>query len=88
MLRGALRLALPAIGELRGIVDETQGNCGGGSGPCIDQAVFGPTAAFYSSISTDATLSFAAWGVGFANGTASLGGKSSAFYVRAVRLGL
>jgi hypothetical protein len=79
---------LPAIAELRGIVDATQGNCGGGSGPCIDEAVFGPTVDFYWSASTDATLSFAAWGVGFANGTASLGGKSSAFSVRAVRSGL
>ena len=44
---------LPAIAELKGIVDLTQGNCGGGAGPCIDQAVFGPTVAnLYWSAST------------------------------------
>src|SRR5262245_16470458 len=45
---------LPAIEELAGIVDPTQGGCGGGSGPCIDQAAFGPTLAdFYWSATTD-----------------------------------
>ena len=36
---------LPPIGELRGIVGTTQGDCGDGPGEWIDRAVFGPTVA-------------------------------------------
>jgi Protein of unknown function (DUF1566) len=81
---------LPAIEELAGIVDLTQGNCSGGSGPCIDQAVFGPTVAFnYWSATTDATALFDAWDVFFSDGAVSLGVKSfGIFYVRGVRSGL
>ena len=53
---------LPAIGELAGIVDLTQGRGASGSGPCIDQAVFGPTVAgFYWSATTFAAVPAGAW---------------------------
>ena len=72
---------LPAIGELAGIVDPTQGNCGGGSGPCIDQSVFGPTvASYYSPASTDAGNPSYAWVVGFGNGLVNDGFKNVATF--------
>lgn len=80
---------LPAIGELAGIVDATQGNCGGGSGPCIDQAVFGPTVAvIYWSASTRVGFPDFAWAVAFGSGFVGYGYKDAAFYVRGVRSGL
>ena len=81
---------LPAIGELAGIVDATQGNCGGGSGPCIDQTVFGPTVAFYSwSASTDAGTPVYAWNVDFTDGRRVKSFlENSDGYVRGVRSGL
>ena len=80
---------LPAIEELAGIVDLTRGNCGGGSGPCIDQADFGPALAVkYWSATTDATFPVHAWFVFFADGLVNGGYKDNDFYVRGVRSGL
>jgi hypothetical protein len=81
---------LPAIEELAGIVDPTQGSCGGGSGPCIDQTVFGPTVdSLYWSATTFASDPFDAWSVVFggSDGVAFVG-KGSDRYVRGVRSGL
>jgi hypothetical protein len=83
---------LPAIDELAGIVDRTQGYCGGGSGPCIDQAVFGPTAANFTwSATTYVHVSAppdSAWLVDFYSGLMGGYGKGHYEYVRAVRSGL
>jgi hypothetical protein len=77
---------LPSIVELRGIVDATQGSCGGGSGTCIDPA-FGPTPSFYWSATSSAGLPENAWGVAFGNTVAYEEGKPYDIYVRAVRGG-
>jgi len=79
---------LPTITELQTIVDLTQGNCGGGSGPCIDQTVFGPTQAnYYWSATTSAGFPNSAWDVYFNLGVGGLGTKTSSGDVRAVRSG-
>jgi Protein of unknown function (DUF1566) len=81
---------LPTIQELAGIIDLTQGVCGGGPGPCIDQAVFGPTVAgVYWSATTFATDPDNAWFVyfGFFSGNAVVN-KGLDNLVRAVRSGL
>ncbi len=79
---------LPTIEELAGIVDATQGNCGGGSGACIDPA-FGPTqASGYWSATTVASLSSYAWDVLFFHGSPGTDFKPGTFFVRAVRGGL
>lgn len=82
---------LPAIGELAGIVDTSQGNCGGGSGPCIDQAVFGPTV-FGSgcwSASTWDVVATVAWLVVFDDGLVTLAVKAEdVATVRGVRSAL
>jgi hypothetical protein len=79
---------LPTIVELQGIVDATQGNCGGGSGACIDPA-FGPTHPDdYWSATTDAGSPARAWFVDFSSGVVDNFRKSSTYYVRAVRGGL
>jgi len=79
---------LPTIQELKGIVDLTRGNCGGGSGACIDP-VFGTTQAdFYWSSTAHSSLSSNAWDVDFSDGTANDDLKSPDFYLRAVRGGL
>jgi hypothetical protein len=78
---------LPTIQELKTIVDLTQGNCGGGSGACIDP-VFGPTAADgYWSATTDAGNPDFVWSVQFFLGGVGAGGKSGNNAVRAVRAG-
>jgi hypothetical protein len=77
---------LPTIEELAGIVDATQGNCGGGSGPCIDPA-FGPTQASYWSATTFAGNPTDAWEVNFTNGTVLSTSKTFFTYARAVRGG-
>jgi len=80
---------LPAIEELAGIVDLTQGNCGGGSGPCIDQVVFGPTVASFSwSATTFASAPAGTWLVDFQDGGMGGYGKVHQEQVRAVRSGL
>src|SRR5262245_14282963 len=81
---------LPAIGELTGILDTTQGNCGGGSGPCISQAIFGPTvASFYWAATTAGGGARFAWYVDFLNGRGPLADrKDLGFYVRGVRSAL
>jgi hypothetical protein len=74
---------LPSIVELAGIVDTTKGVCGGGSGPCVDQTVFGLTVATnYWSATTFAFNPFLAWSVSFGNGIVVGDNKSFAFYVR------
>jgi hypothetical protein len=78
---------LPTIVELQGIVDMTQGVCGGGSGACIDPA-FGPTQADrYWSATTSAGNPDYAWGV-FFYGSENFNSKTDTNYVRAVRGGL
>lgn len=79
---------LPTPDELSSIVDLTQGNCGGGSGPCINPA-FGPTQSFnYWSATTLAGTPGRAWFVSFSNGGVSINDKTDPNYVRAVRSGL
>lgn len=79
---------VPAIEELAGIFDTTQGNCGGGSGPCIDQTVFGSTVAgSYWSASTVIGLPPSVWGMDFGDGLV-FGGKHFALHVRGVRSSL
>jgi hypothetical protein len=85
---------LPRIDELVGIVDRTQGQCGGGSGPCID-AIFGPEPtpfAVYWSSTTDGDypgIYVWAWVVSLVNGQAADGAsKTMSASVRAVRGGL
>lgn len=81
---------LPTVEELAGIVDATLGACGGGSGPCLDQAVFGPTRARdYWSATTRATNPAFAWRVFFSSGKVDLGlSKGFRNAVRAVRSAL
>jgi hypothetical protein len=81
---------LPLIEELAGIVDTTEGLCGGGrSGACIDP-IFGPTlASAYWSATTVARSPGRAWGADFGVGPAvDSGHKKLILYVRAVRSGL
>jgi len=81
---------LPLIEELAGIVDKTQGRCGGGrSGACIDP-IFGPTmASAYWSATTVAGFPGRAWGADFSVGPAvDSGHKILILHVRAVRSGL
>ena len=78
---------LPTIVELQTIVDSTQGNCGGGSGACIDP-VFGPTIeGWYWSSTTDADSPYYAWFVHSDDGNADSSNKNNVFSVRAVRTG-
>src|SRR6185295_9707627 len=77
---------LPIVEELAGIVDPTAGDCGSGSGACIN-AVFGPTQddSYWSATSSPPSD---AWTVDFSSGGVSASGKTNANYVRAVRGGL
>jgi Protein of unknown function (DUF1566) len=81
---------LPTIVELQGIADAAQGNCGGGSGPCIDP-VFGYTQAnIYWSSTTDSIDPSRGLDVDFMFGIAagaSANNKAETGYVRAVRGG-
>ncbi len=80
---------LPTVEELAGIVDTTQGNCGGGSGPCIDPAFDTTQADFYWSATTDSSASSNdAWFVYFGGTTVAFEPKVDGHYVRAVRGGL
>jgi hypothetical protein len=79
---------LPSIVELRSIVDLTVPGCGSGS-PCIDEAAFGPTLAFfYWSATTETPFTGFAWGVTFFNGNVFSIVKEGPFFVRAVRSSL
>lgn len=80
---------LPTITELLTIVDLTKGYCGGGTGACIDEAVFGPTQAdYYWSASTASGAPLYAWCLRFFSGAAGVEGKPTLVdYVRAVRGG-
>ena len=78
---------LPTSEELAGIVDETQGTCGGGIGPCTDP-ILGPMQADgYWSATTFARNATRAWLVDFSSGGLAEGGKDLHFFVRAVRAG-
>jgi len=78
---------LPTIAELQTILDTSQGQCGAGSGACIDPT-FGPTGASrYWSSTTSASNPFNAWFVSFFGGFASSDIKTDNFFVRAVRGG-
>ncbi len=78
---------IPTIAELRSIVDLSVPGCGAGN-PCIDQAVFGPTAFDYWSSTTLAGGPISAWQVSFFNGTPTFAGlKIDTRSVRAVRGG-
>jgi len=80
---------LPLLSELQTIVDPMKGNCGGGSGACIDETVFGATVPNgYWSSSTNAGFPNDAWDVFFNFGLSGFNFKTSDFYVRAVRGGL
>lgn len=79
---------LPTIEELAGIVDETQGTCSGGSGPCIDPTLGFMQADGYWSATTFSRNTKRAWLVDFSGGDAAEGGKDIGFFVRAVRGGL
>jgi hypothetical protein len=79
---------LPTSGDLQTILDFSQGNCGGGSGACIDP-IFGPSqpSQYWSSITGAGDVRFA-WFVGFNDGTRGNGYKDLVgCYVRAVRGG-
>ena len=81
---------LPSIGELRAIFDPTAPGCGAGRA-CIDQAVFGPTIAFfYWSATTDTDLPVFAWGMAFGDGTGEVSGaiKEATLFARGVRFAL
>jgi len=72
--------------EFEGVIDLTQGACGGGSGACIDP-IFGPTtASFYWSATEDDINPGFALGVHFGNGGFFTGIESLDEYVRAVRM--
>lgn len=78
---------LPTIEEWAGIVETTQGICGGENGACIDPT-FGPTQANgHWSATTVAGSPTNAWSVGFSNGSVGPGNKILTGYVRAVRGG-
>jgi hypothetical protein len=80
---------LPTIVELQGIVDATQGTCGGNRGACID-AAFGPTQADqYWSATTPAGEPPYGFRVQFGSGGLVVDGslKIESRYVRAVRGG-
>jgi hypothetical protein len=78
---------LPSLVELQGILDVTQGFCGGGSGACIDPA-FGPTQAF-TYWSTETTFPHSdALGMDFSDNALTDNVKTNSYYVRAVRGGL
>jgi predicted heme/steroid binding protein len=79
--------------ELETILDYTQGNCGGGTGPCVFPAL-GPTQLiqsrpdYYWSATTIAGYPPTAFGVGFDFGAVTFFTKPFSLYVRAVRSGL
>jgi hypothetical protein len=83
---------LPSMLELQDIVDGTQGNCGGGSGACIDPA-FGPTWVDIDfGYGSATTLSYApalTWTVNFLSGETDVSffSKPNYFHFRAVRGG-
>jgi hypothetical protein len=80
---------LPSVVELAGIVDLSAPGCSTFTGPCIDQTVFGPTVAGYWSATTDATVPFDAWLVGFSDGFVDAADKiDDPLCVRGVRSGL
>jgi hypothetical protein len=74
--------------ELETILDHTQGNCGGGTGPCVFPALGLTQYNDYWSATTYASNPNFAWFVGFYFGDASFTTKISYGYVRAVRSGL
>jgi hypothetical protein len=79
---------LPTIEELAAIMDVSQGQCGGGSGACIDP-IFGPSQGFYYwSASTDAGSPHGDWIVYFFGFGAGTDVKTYSDYARAVRGGL
>lgn len=76
---------LPTPDELSSIVDPTQGNCGGGSGPCINPA-FGPTFqanCYWSATTYAGSTGIGAWYVCFYDG--SVGGVNKDYPISAVR---
>ena len=79
---------LPSISELESIMDVTQGDCGGGSGPCIDP-IFGQTiAGYYWSATTLAGYPMSAWVANILDGIVIYILKddpANHFHVRAVR---
>lgn len=79
---------LPTIQELKGIVDLTQGACGGGSGACIDPAFGSTQDDVYWSDTSHSSNSILAWDVYFGNGNTGYSTKTLSDYVRAVRGGL
>jgi hypothetical protein len=77
---------LPAKPELQSIVDSGIPGCISSTGPCLDQAVFGPTnAAIHWSATTYTTTPANAWAVNFGISGAGAVRKGNAFHVRAVR---
>ncbi len=76
---------LPTAEELAGIVDFTQGACGGGSGACIDP-IFGPTApGAYWTLSSHYSDPPNAWAIDFSDGSPVMQSKTLSAFVRAVR---
>jgi hypothetical protein len=74
--------------ELETILEYTQGNCGGGTGPCVFPAL-GPTQSLnYWSATTHAGTPTDAWLVDFFTGHVFNFTETNPFYVRAVRSGL
>lgn len=79
---------LPSFAELQTIVDAAAPGCRS-TGPCIDTAVFGPTALlYYFSSTTYVPLPFDVWAVNFGTGDRAEPLKTGALPVRAVRGGL
>jgi len=74
--------------ELETILDLTQGNCGGGTGPCVVPALSPTRSNVYWSATTNAGDPNFAWASHFGNGSVNIGNKTIPFYVRAVRSGL
>lgn len=75
---------LATIAELAGIIDPTQGACGGGSGACIDP-IFGPASSRDWSGTTDATFTDYAWAGDFPDGVIDPDSKTLLGGARAVR---
>ena len=77
---------LPTLGELQTILLPEPYPCT--TNPCIDEAVFGPTASNIYWSSTKNGGSAFVWEVNFANGSPGAAPESLPLYVRAVRGGL
>ena len=92
-VKGITKLVSGAVPGLKaaGItITDSQGNCGGGSGACIDEAVFGPTApgAHWTATSFLDVNPYLAWYFDFGDQSAGPVDKRDEKFARAVRSAL